>query len=88
MNEAGILPLPPPSPTTRQEMREGGWQVLDHFELIRALYNRSMLDGYRAYVDPAHHTCWVNNELVNAWLNMICDKSGNFAPLRSHSSLV
>ena len=53
--------------------------MLDHFELIRALYNRSINDGYRAFVDPGHHDCWVTNEFINAWLNMICDESNEFA---------
>ena len=50
--------------------------TLDHFELLRALYAHNATVGDASFVedDPnrAHHRCYVNNELVNLMLNMIC----------------
>ena len=55
---------------------EEGWPTLDHFELLRALYAHNATVGDASFVedDPnrAHHRCYVNNELVNLMLNMIC----------------
>ena len=53
------------------------WRLLDHFEMIASLYRQHQATwAQRAWVDRAHHECWVTNELVNLWLNMLCTERG------------
>ena len=62
--------------TCRREKvaNEAGWTTLDHFELIRSLYEFNTTVADESYVagDQAHHRCFVNNELINLMLNHAC----------------